>query len=226
MHSLPLYLETVREFEGKIRNCSRNLPSKLSSVEAPPYERYFDSDLPVVSRELIAHCVDVVAELSEHFRDRKRYPHHVVENAAGEAAFKQLRSNMSEVVRELDDLRRNTYKFVCINDNMDPHRVEDNVRVQSFLVDFYESILPVPSSFELPPEFRNKFAHIDDLRRWQFFRDLLRYITYTCLALLAVTGIGGFFKVDIWAELKVRVFDRILVFLAKKQGRTLPKQSV
>jgi hypothetical protein len=34
------------------------------------------------------------------------------------------------------------------------------------LLDFYESLFPIPSQFELPPEYRNRFLHVDDLNKW------------------------------------------------------------
>jgi UDP-N-acetylglucosamine-lysosomal-enzyme len=40
------------------------------------------------------------------------------------------------------------------------------VQVQAILQDFYESLLPIPSEFELPREYRNRFTHMDELREW------------------------------------------------------------
>ena len=34
------------------------------------------------------------------------------------------------------------------------------------LLDFYESLFPIPSQFELPPEYRNRFLNVDDLNKW------------------------------------------------------------
>ena len=39
-------------------------------------------------------------------------------------------------------------------------------QVKAVLLDFYESILPVASSFELPREYRNRFLHTRELREW------------------------------------------------------------
>ena len=49
-------------------------------------------------------------------------------------------------------------------------RLEDNRVVHALLVDFLESVLPVPSSFELPHDFRNKFTHTFQLNKWKFYR--------------------------------------------------------
>ena len=68
IHHLPLYLETVRDFETEILNCSKDLPKSLSDVPAPPYERYYDSQLPVVSKALIARCNNIKNKLADHFQ--------------------------------------------------------------------------------------------------------------------------------------------------------------
>ena len=75
-----------------------------------------------------------------------------------------------KVVQSLDDLRRNPKKFFCLNDNTDASRTDDNRLIHAILVDFLESVLPVPSTFELPPDYRNKFTHTYQLERWKFYR--------------------------------------------------------
>ena len=125
MHNLPLYLETVRDFEAKIVNCSRHLPGDVSDPPAgavPLYERYYDSKLPVVSEALVVRCPGIVSELKSHFMDRRRFKHEVVGD--DDVSFKSLTSNVSDVVRALDDLRKAPTKFICIND--DQGRVDND----------------------------------------------------------------------------------------------------
>ena len=66
-----------------------------------------------------------------------------------------------QVVHDLDGLRKHPPKFVCINDDTDPLRTKDNEYVATLLLDFMESVLPVPSSFELPQEYRNRYVQAD-----------------------------------------------------------------
>ena len=88
---------------------------------------------------------------------------------------------------ELDTIRKEQKKFICLNDNIN-HEKEgaDLVRdreseklifywcssyiiisqAKLILLDFYESLFPIPSQFELPPEYRNRFLHVDDLNKW------------------------------------------------------------
>ncbi len=99
------------------------------------------------------------------------------------------------MVSELDGLRKRPRKFVCINDDTDPARPKDNLRVQALLVDFLESVLPVPSQFELPPDLRNRWSRTEDLAWWIFYRHLLRWAAYISLAGVVITTVAGYFKV-------------------------------
>lgn len=56
-------------------------------------------------------------------------------------------------------------KFICLNDNID-HSHKDAVTVKAVLRDFYESMFPLPSQFELPREYRNRFLHMEELQEW------------------------------------------------------------
>lgn len=104
-----------------------------------------------------------------------------------EIAFKMVRTNVSHVVGQLDDIRKNprwdeksfsflaffcpkasfcmTRKFICLNDNID-HSHKDAATVKAVLRDFYESMFPLASQFELPREYRNRFLHMEELQEW------------------------------------------------------------
>lgn len=56
-------------------------------------------------------------------------------------------------------------KFICLNDNID-HSHKDAGTVKAVLRDFYESMFPLPSQFELPREYRNRFLHMRQLHEW------------------------------------------------------------
>ena len=124
----------------------------------------------------------------------------------------------------LDDLRKQPKKFSCLNDNTNPNEDHANKMVHAVMIDFLESVLPVPSSFELPQDYRNKlaflsffhafltrylkscslyfrFLHTHELWRWQLLRNVLTVITYVCVILLVVMVIAGYYRVDIDAKL-------------------------
>ena len=91
----------------------------------------------------------------------------------------------------LDDLRRNPKRFLCLNDNTEANEEEGNKMIHSVVIDYLESVLPVPSTFELPMDFRNKFLHKDDLAKWQLYRTILTVITYLCVIFLVIIVIAG-----------------------------------
>ena len=209
IHSLPLNLDDINTFERSIMECERNLTAHGIEIPPPPspgsisnlYERYYDSKLPLVTEILILNCPSVVSFLNESLGDRPRFPHKIIDNGEQFASFRTITSNISQVVSVLDDLRKHPKKFFCLNDNTDPQEEHANNMVRAVLVDYLESVLPVPSSFELPMDYRNKFLRTSELNRWQFYRQLLTVITYFCIFMLIIIVIAGHFKIDIDAKM-------------------------
>lgn len=96
-------------------------------------------------------------------------------------------TNISNVIGQLDEVRRDAKKFICLNDNID-HKSQhaktvkettmkkfvifNNIsilllfQVKAVLKDFYEAMFPIPSQFELPKNFRNKYLNVKDLDYW------------------------------------------------------------
>lgn len=65
----------------------------------------------------------------------------------------------------LDEIRKERKKFICLNDNIN-HAREGADLTKLVLVDFYESLFPTPSLFELPRMYRNRFLHVHELKAW------------------------------------------------------------
>ena len=88
--------------------------------------------------------------------------------------------------------------------------------VHAVLVDYLESVLPVPSSFELPLDYRNKFLHTSELARWQIYRSALTIITYSCILFLIIVSIAGqrFKYVSFFCLFTVQVLTIIIFFFA------------
>ncbi|XP_004844909.1 N-acetylglucosamine-1-phosphotransferase subunits alpha/beta isoform X2 [Heterocephalus glaber] len=102
---------------------------------------------------------------------------------------------------------KNKYrKFVCLNDNID-HTHRDAQTVKAVLRDFYESMFPVPSQFELPREYRNRFLHVHELREWRAYRDKLKFWTHCVLATLILFTVVSFFAEQLIA-LRRKVLPR------------------
>jgi Stealth protein CR4, conserved region 4 len=77
-------------------------------------------------------------------------------------------------------------KFVCINDNLDPLKEKENSYVEAILQDFYESILPETSKFELPLMYRNRFLTVEELRVWMQYRHFVMCAIVVCIITLIV----------------------------------------
>ncbi|XP_077270789.1 N-acetylglucosamine-1-phosphate transferase subunits alpha and beta isoform X1 [Temnothorax americanus] len=182
LYPLPLDYNLVMEFESEIINCSRriNLPD---IIDVPPGERYLDSTLPVVSKELILNCESVSRRMQLKFGKGSRYPHEIIKAGKNEI-FEMLTSNVSLTVQLLDEIRRDPKKFICLNDDIDPIRRSENEIVRALLNDFYRSLYPLRSTFELPSQYRNRFSHLHELLEWRASRAKARNLLLCLLALL------------------------------------------
>lgn len=79
--------------------------------------------------------------------------------------------------------------------------------MKAVLRDFYESMFPIPSQFELPREYRNRFLHMHELQEWRAYRDKLKFWTHCVLATLIIFTVFSFFAEQIIA-LKRKIFPR------------------
>lgn len=183
LYNLPLSYATVDHFEELLLNCSKL--QVVSEVPTPEYERYVDSKLTVVSKELVLNCAELVRILRRRFGSRHKYKYESIHNAQNtHITFKMLSSNISEVVGHLDEIRRSPRKFICLNDNMDESKIGENELIRAVLYDFYLSLFPHPSQFELPSDFRNRFLYINDLNQWKSYHFKLKACTYFSIFIL------------------------------------------
>jgi len=70
-------------------------------------------------------------------------------------------TNATDVLRALDGIRHKKQKFICLNDNMN-HSNPHSVEVVKVLQEFYKSLFPNISSFELPEGQTNKYLYLDE----------------------------------------------------------------
>uniref|UniRef100_A0A8C5BC48 N-acetylglucosamine-1-phosphotransferase subunits alpha/beta n=1 Tax=Gadus morhua TaxID=8049 RepID=A0A8C5BC48_GADMO len=192
VHELPLSLQDLTSLEQMLINCSKTLPSNLTQLDAvsPSQESYYDPSMPPVTKGLVLHCKPITELIHKAFKDQNKYKFEIM--GEEEIAFKMVRTNVSHVVGQLDDIRKNPRKFICLNDNID-HGHKDASTVKAVLRDFYESMFPLASQFELPREFRNRFLHMDELQEWRVYRDKLKFWTHCVLVTLVVFTVLSFF---------------------------------
>lgn len=152
--------------------------------------------MPQATRTLFLNCDEMVELIQSKFKSRQKHKFVTLDDQ--EIAFKMIKSNISTVVGQLDDLRKNPKKFICLNDNIE-HNKPDAQTVKAILQDYYESVLPIQSQFELPREYRNRFLHVDELRQWKRLRDWLKFFTHIALVVLVLFTIASYFSEKIEA---------------------------
>ncbi|KAM5289045.1 N-acetylglucosamine-1-phosphotransferase subunits alpha/beta isoform 2-T2 [Ctenodactylus gundi] len=206
IHDLPLSLQDLTGLEHMLINCSKMLPANITQLNSipPTQEAYYDPNLPPVTKSLVTNCKPVTDKIHKAYKDKNKYRFEIM--GEEEIAFKMIRTNVSHVVGQLDDIRKNPRKFVCLNDNID-HNHKDAQTVKAVLRDFYESMFPTPSQFELPREYRNRFLHMHELQEWRAYRDKLKFWTHCVLATLIIFTIFSFFAEQLIA-LKRKIFPR------------------
>uniref|UniRef100_A0A671KAW7 N-acetylglucosamine-1-phosphotransferase subunits alpha/beta n=1 Tax=Sinocyclocheilus anshuiensis TaxID=1608454 RepID=A0A671KAW7_9TELE len=209
VHELPLSLQDLTSLEQMLINCSKALPSNLTQLHtvSPTQEAYYDPSMPPVTKGLVIHCKPITERIHKTFKDQNKYKFEIM--GEEEIAFKMIRTNVSHVVGQLDDIRKNPRKFICLNDNID-HSHKDANTVKAVLRDFYESMFPLPSQFELPREYRNRFLHVTELQEWRIYRDKLKFWTHCVLVTLVVFTVISFFAEQLiilkrWLFLRRRV---------------------
>ncbi|XP_075407213.1 N-acetylglucosamine-1-phosphotransferase subunits alpha/beta [Tenrec ecaudatus] len=206
IHDLPLSLQDLTGLEHMLINCSKMLPANITQLNniPPTQEEYYDPNLPPVTKNLFINCKPVTDKIHTAYKDKNKYRFEIMGDE--EIAFKMIRTNVSHVVGQLDDIRKNPRKFVCLNDNID-HNHKDAQTVKAVLKDFYESMFPIPSQFELPRDYRNRFLHIHELQEWRAYRDKLKFWTHCLLATVIIFTVFSFFAEQLIA-LKRKIFPR------------------
>lgn len=189
IYPLPLDWSAVRYFEEVVSNCSQKLD--LPKIEHQQfstlvYERYEDSSLPTITRDLVSQCPTLAEVMLDNFAQRPRYKFNSNTKRGLHSNFMMLTSNLTEVVDSLDRLRRSPKKFNCINDNLEPQYPEENELIRHLLEDFYLSFFPKRSRFELPERYRNRFNKYSDYEEWRWRKGLALCVGNSASILLVV----------------------------------------
>ena len=104
----------------------------------------------------VLRCKLIVDALHEHVDWPMLKPSHSI-GREGDIAFEMISDNYTEALSQLDSIRMRKSRFICINDNM----MNPSSEVQQALKDFFESLWPHPSPFELPEGRSNRLLHYD-----------------------------------------------------------------
>ncbi|VEN43957.1 unnamed protein product [Callosobruchus maculatus] len=188
LYELPLSYSIVDHFEAILLNCSEK--KTFPDVSTPEYERYIDSKLPTISKDLVESCPTLMKMLKDRFGSTHKYHFETISNAESKyVSFKMLNSNISDVVMSLDEIRSSRRKFVCLNDNLDESKVAENELVRAILYDFYLSLFPHPSKFELSEDYRNKFLYMKDLNEWKMYRFKIKLFIIFLMSIVLWMGL-------------------------------------
>lgn len=196
VYNLPLDWSAVRYFEQIITNCSLQqnnfLPLEIQPQQRQVYptlvyERYEDSTIPTVTKELVLQCVDLTDMMRANFGTVPLYKFHINQKTGMASNFKMLTTNISRVVDSLDEIRKTPKKFNCINDNLEEDNPEENQLISALLEDFYLSLFPARCQYELENNYRNRFQYYDDYRAWHGRKVLFRNVVYgVCVVVFLV----------------------------------------
>lgn len=218
LYPLPLHQNNIMDFEKQLKQCSSGLSASkdIELLTQPPYERYVGSTLPLITKELISSCDSILKIMNNTFGVRKKY-HFTVTKHEQHVGFHMINSNLSELLYTLDKIRHAPKKFLCLNDNLDPARPEDNELVRAVLLDFYHSLFPKPSQFELTPEYRNRFLYYNDYMSWKFHHTIITSLISFTILLLGVVALTFIFSREIFIILRKLITFFRYIFTVKKK---------
>ncbi|KAL2775782.1 N-acetylglucosamine-1-phosphotransferase subunits alpha/beta precursor, partial [Daubentonia madagascariensis] len=107
IHDLPLSLQDLTGLEHMLINCSKMLPANITQLNniPPTQEAYYDPNLPPVTKSLVTNCKPVTDKIHKAYKDKNKYRFEIM--GEEEIAFKMIRTNVSHVVGQLDDIKKN-----------------------------------------------------------------------------------------------------------------------
>lgn len=180
LFTLPLTLNDLRTLEQTLLKCANiTLPEANSS---DPNQHI---PLPSVTEDFLQKCEPLLELLNASYKGITKYKFETLGD--DDVAFHMIRDNASAVLQQLDAIRGKKKKFVCLNDNIS-HGKKDAELIKALLVDFYESLFPIPSQFELPSEYRNRFLHVSELQEWLKEREAVKFWTNILVAMLILAA--------------------------------------
>eukprot|EP01117_Protostelium_nocturnum_P010349 TRINITY_DN3721_c0_g1_i2.p1 TRINITY_DN3721_c0_g1~~TRINITY_DN3721_c0_g1_i2.p1 ORF type:complete len:1019 (-),score=326.23 TRINITY_DN3721_c0_g1_i2:164-3220(-) len=113
----------------------------------------------LISLPVLQNCEIIFNQVKEHFSAKPKNRHELLDTE--QVAFLMIGLNHTNVEAWLDGVRERRHKFICLNDNLnysDPRAPE----VLKVVKNFYTSLFPHKSSFELADGVENPFLHLDE----------------------------------------------------------------
>jgi len=127
-----------------VKDVCFNYPHKKTEFLDIPKDYTNNSIYPPFTYKVLKDCNEIVEMIKKHVKSRKVKNNYEIANLR-DVAFNMITSNLTQTFLDLDNIRRNKPKFICLNDDM----IFNNEKVIDARHYFYQSLLPLPSSFEL-----------------------------------------------------------------------------
>ena len=159
LFDLPVTERNISHFWENIENCSNQ------------------NEIGTLGPQNIHHCSNLSSLVQNIMKNITTYPHEIVDDK--DVTFKMLKSNSTKVRIDLDYIRRNPKKFICLNDNMDHgNSIEHSENIRQ-LAEFYQTMFPNPSPFEhILPGKENKFLYKYKYKTNSFGRFIYLYVIF------------------------------------------------
>jgi len=109
---LPIRLDILTALESEFKKCFGNGTQTGEVIES-----YYDKEMPQVTSALFTACPYVTDKLDVIQKERRMYKSTELDDS--EIEFQMIGSNVSSVIGQLDHIRKNQKKFLCVNDDMD-----------------------------------------------------------------------------------------------------------
>ena len=219
LYQLPTTLEDWADFEEILLNCSYlQPPMEALGVGIGP-----DAREVWVTDSLFGGCDPLMVKFNATVGKNNRYKFEL-ESDEHDIFFKMVGNNASHVAQQLDVVRREPKKFICLNDNID-HRKKSASEVVDALQNFYQSFFPQRSQFELPVGLRNRFLHVDELRAWRKSQQNVVWWSQVAMVIIFLIMCSSMFskKIKRWRRTWLRLPFRAQTRGSSGGGRPAPR---
>lgn len=113
------------------------------------------------------HCpilLNYIRGSIRRFKHKHRFHRHM--KVGHHSHFFMLITNVTDVVDRLNEISRRPKLFICINDDLTYSGKfrRENQQIFNLLEDFYMTMFPKQSQYEMPGTARNTFQYIEDYR--------------------------------------------------------------
>ncbi|EFA84682.1 putative glycophosphotransferase [Heterostelium album PN500] len=211
VYGTPVRATAFKEFKSNLYKACHSLrqQEQLANGEITNIVELDNRTLEISGVELEeCHITnEVVRASNKTFEDArvsysKRNFYQTTIEGTDEVAFLMVDDNYTVTQSRLDGVRQRRHKFICLNDNINHDKPTAPLAIK-VVHDFYESLFPRPSSFELPASTTNHFQYIGDIVSIKAEDNQRNHTT-----ILLLSGLIVFVLFLIWKQQKSKQLSR------------------